>query len=126
MLKSSQERLTGAIMTDDLTTKRKLLSGLSHGSIFISATVVSIGIPIAIYLVSDDVIVKQNAKEALNFHLNVWLYGIIFGILAIFLIGIPLLWLLGIVSVIAPIFAIVKILNDRDATFRYPFIIHFL
>jgi uncharacterized Tic20 family protein len=126
MLKSVQERLTGAIMTEDLTTKRKLLSGLSHGSIFISATVVSIGIPIAIYLVSDDVIVKQNAKEALNFHLNVWLYGIIFGILVFFLIGIPLLWLLGIVSVIAPIFAIVKILNDRDATFRYPFIIHFL
>ena len=116
-------------MTDDLTTKRKLLSGLSHGSIFISATVVSIGIPIAIYLVSDDAIVKQNAKEALNFHLNVWLYGIIFGILAFLtfgLLGGPLFGLLGIVSVIAPIFAIVKILNDRDATFRYPFIIHFL
>lgn len=112
-------------MEDDLTTKRKLLSALSHGSIFLSATVVSIGIPIAIYFISDDTTVKNNAKEALNFHLNVWIYGIIFGILAFFLIGIPLLWLLGIVSVVAPIFAIIKILNDGNATFRYPFILHF-
>ena len=113
-------------MAEDLTPKRKLLSGLSHGSIFLSATLVSIGIPIAIYFISDDPLVKENAKEALNFHINVWIYGIIFGVLAFFIIGIPLLWLLGIVSVVAPIFAVIKILNDGNATFRYPFIFHFL
>ena len=112
-------------MATDIT-KRKLLSGLSHGSIFLSATIVSIGIPIAIYLISDDSVVKDNAKEALNFHLNVWLYGIVFGILAFFLIGIPLLWLLGIVSIVAPIFALIKVLGDPSATFRYPFIFHVL
>ncbi len=56
-------------MNDDLT-KRKLLSGLCHGSIFLSATLVSVGIPIAIYLISDDEIVKGNAQEALNFPTN--------------------------------------------------------
>ncbi|MGB7519674.1 MAG: DUF4870 domain-containing protein, partial [Spirulinaceae cyanobacterium] len=61
-------------MAEDLS-KRKLLSGLSHGAIFLSATVVSVGIPIAIYLVSEDPIVKENAQESLNFHFNVWLYG---------------------------------------------------
>ena len=57
--------------------KRKLLSSLSHGSIFLSGLIVAIGIPIAIYLLSDDPVVKANAKEAINFHFNVWLYGII-------------------------------------------------
>ncbi|MGB3693748.1 MAG: DUF4870 domain-containing protein [Spirulinaceae cyanobacterium] len=112
-------------MAEDLS-KRKLLSGLSHGAIFLSATVVSVGIPIAIYLVSEDPIVKENAQESLNFHFNVWLYGIIFGILAFFLIGIPLLWVLGIVSIVAPIFAIVKIVADANAVFRYPFIFRLL
>ncbi len=113
-------------MTEDLTTKRKLLSGLSHGAIFLSATVVSVGIPVAIYLVSDDAIVKANAQESLNFHFNIWLYGIIFGILAFFVIGIPLLWILGIVNVLAPIFAIIKIVADADTVFRYPFIFRLL
>lgn len=59
-------------MTGD-PTKRKLLSAISHGSIFFSTTLISIAVPVAIYLVSDDTIVKENAQEALNFHLNVWL-----------------------------------------------------
>jgi uncharacterized Tic20 family protein len=112
-------------MTGD-HTKRKLLSGLSHGSIFLSATVVSVGIPIAIYLISDDAVVKENAKEALNFHFNVWLYGVIFGLLTVILIGWLLLAILGIVSVIAPILAIVKILGNPSAIFRYPFIFRVL
>ena len=59
--------------------KRKLLSTLSHGSIFFSTAIVSIGIPVAVLFVSDDPVVKENAKEAINFHLNVWLYGAILG-----------------------------------------------
>ncbi|MDP8963377.1 MAG: DUF4870 domain-containing protein, partial [Cyanobacteriota bacterium] len=39
--------------------KRKLLSALAHGSIFFSSLVVSIAIPIAILLVSEDPIVKE-------------------------------------------------------------------
>jgi len=63
------------------TDKRKLLSALSHGSIFFSAAVISVGVPIAVLFVSDDPIVKENAKEA-NFHFNVWLYGVIIGVVA--------------------------------------------
>ncbi|MFW6358407.1 MAG: DUF4870 domain-containing protein [Chroococcales cyanobacterium] len=106
----------------DFDTKRKLLSALAHGSIFFSALVVSIGIPIALLFVADDSVIKENAKESLNFHFNLWLYGVIFGVLAFFLIGIPLLWLLGIINVVMPIIAIVKVVNNPAQPFRYPFI----
>lgn len=104
------------------TDKRKLLSSLSHGSIFFSALVVSVGLPITIMLLSDDPIVKENAKEAINFHFNVWLYGIIFGVLCFVLIGYPLLAILGVVSLVMPILAILKSLSNPEQPYRYPFI----
>lgn len=104
------------------TDKRKLLSALCHGSIFFSALLVSIGIPIAILFVTDDPVVKENAKEALNFHLNLWLYGAIFGVLTIVLIGFLLLGILGIVNLVVPILAILQVLSNPDQTYRYPFI----
>lgn len=106
--------------------KRKLLSALSHGSIFFSLLGVSIGIPIAILFVSEDPVVKENAKEALNFHFNVWLYGIIFGVLTIVLIGFVLLGILQLVNVVLPILAILQCLNNPDQSFRYPFIFRLL
>lgn len=102
--------------------KRKILSALSHGSIFFSLLGVSIGIPIAILFVSDDPVVKENAKEALNFHLNVWLYGIIFGVLTLVLIGFALLGLLQIINVVLPILAIIQSLSNPDQPYHYPFI----
>lgn len=106
--------------------KRKLLSGICHGSIFFSATFVCIGVPIVILFISDDETVQNNAKEALNFHINVWLYGIIFGILTLVLIGWLLLGILGIVTVVMPIIAIVKVLTNPNKVFRYPFILRVL
>jgi uncharacterized protein len=113
-------------MTSYDPDKRKLLSILCHASIFLSSTVISVGIPIAIMVVSDDPVVKENAKESLNFHFNVWLYGIIFGILAWVLIGLPLLFVLLIASWIMPILAIIKVLEDPSKSFRYPFIFRLL
>ncbi|BAY22607.1 hypothetical protein NIES2100_23700 [Calothrix sp. NIES-2100] len=107
-------------------SQRKLLSALSHGAIFFSSTIVSIGIPIAILLISDDPIVKDNARESLNFHINLYIYGIIFGLLVIVGIGIFLLMGLGLISIIMPIIAIVKILSDRDVSYRYPYIFRFV
>jgi|SRR5919202_5187783 uncharacterized Tic20 family protein len=106
--------------------KRKLLSALSHGSIFISALFVSIGIPIAILLVSDDPVVKENAREALNFHFNVWLYGLIFGALTVILIGLPFLGLVLLLSWVLPLLAIIQILGNPNHSYRYPFIFRLL
>lgn len=102
--------------------KRKILSALSHGAIFFSAAIVSIGIPIAMLFVSDDPVVKDNAKESLNFHINLYIYGAIFALLTFVLIGIPLLILLAVVSWIMPILAIIQVLAEPDRPYRYPFI----
>ena len=102
--------------------KRKLFSALCHGSIFFSAAVLAIGIPIGILLISDDPVVKDNAKEALNFHINLWIYGVIFGILCLVFIGFILLGILFLVSWILPIIAIVRVLGNPALTYRYPFI----
>lgn len=102
--------------------KRKLLSALCHGAIFFSASLVSIGIPIAILFVSDDPVVKENAKEAINFHINLYVYGFIFGILTIVLIGLLFLPLLGLANFILPIIAIIQVLGSPDKSYRYPFL----
>ncbi|NJL83593.1 MAG: DUF4870 domain-containing protein [Chloroflexaceae bacterium] len=112
-------------MSDSLS-KRKLLSALCHGSSLLSTLVVSFSIPLVILLVSDDPVVKDNAKEALNFHLNIWLYGVIFGILTLILIGYLLLGILALVSFILPVMAIIKVLVNPSEVFRYPFIFRIL
>lgn len=110
--------------------KRKLLSALCHGSIFFGSLLVFIGVPLAVMLVSDDPVVKDNAKESLNFHLNVWVYEVIIGILWASIIGIPLALLLMIPFFlfhwILPILALVQVLGNPDAPYRYPLIFRFV
>jgi hypothetical protein len=108
------------------SNKRKLLSGLCHGSIFFSSLIVSVGIPLIILLISDDLVVRDNAKEALNFHFNMWFYGFVFWLLTFVLIGFLLLPILILISFIMPILAVFKILNDSDMVYRYPFLIRVL
>ncbi|NET32370.1 MAG: DUF4870 domain-containing protein [Cyanothece sp. SIO1E1] len=106
--------------------KRKLLSSLCHGAIFLSSIWISVGIPIAILFISDDPVVKDNAQESINFHFNVWLYEIIFGLLCWVLIGFPLLAILFIVHWTLPALAILGCLKNPDQAFRYPFIFRLL
>ena len=106
--------------------KRKLFSALCHAAIFFSSTIVSIGIPIAALIMSEDLVVKENARESLNFHINLYIYAIIFGILTLVVIGIPLLIILGIASVVMPIIALVNVLSNPNYAYRYPFIFRVL
>jgi hypothetical protein len=106
---------------DDLA-QRKLLSALCHGAIFFSSLLVSIGIPIVVLLITDDPVIRENAKESINFHINLYLYAVIFGILVLVAIGIPLLIMLGIASILLPIVAIVHCATVTDKPYRYPFI----
>lgn len=107
------------------TDKRKILSALCHVAIFLSTLVFSIGVPIAILILSDDPVVKDNAKEAINFHFNVWLYGAIiaglsfltFGLLGIFLIPLGYLLHWGLT-----ILALISVLGEPNEPYRYPFI----
>lgn len=107
---------------DNSGDQRKLLSAICHGAIFFSSTIVSIGIPIAILLTNEDPIVKENAKESLNFHINLYIYVVISALLILVFIGIPLLIFLGIISFLMPIIAIVKVLGYPNQPYRYPFV----
>ncbi|MGC1308777.1 MAG: DUF4870 domain-containing protein [Phormidesmis sp.] len=102
--------------------KRKLLSAASHASIFFSQLIFSAGVPFALMLLSDDPVIKENSKEALNFHFNMWLYSVLLIIPAWLIIGLPLVALLALVQVILPIFAILSCVTDPDKAYRYPFI----
>ncbi len=106
--------------------QRKLLSALSHGSIFLSSLLISIGIPVAILVISDDPIVKENAREAINFHINLYLYAALAAVLAVTIVGIPIAIVLGIALLVAsflmPILAIVTALGDPTRPYHYPLI----
>ncbi len=106
--------------------QRMILSALAHGAVFFSAFVVALGIPIAILFLSKDSVVKANARESLNFHINLYIYGFVFTVLAFVLIGIPLLALLVIFSFIMPIIAIISVIKNPDQPYQYPFIYRFL
>lgn len=103
--------------------QRKLLSALCHGAIFFSTAVVSIAIPIAIFFVSNDTVVKENAKESLNFHLTLYIYAALAILLVFVVIGIPLLGVLFIASWVMPVVAIVQVLADPHRPYSYPFVL---
>lgn len=112
------------------TDQQKLLSALCHGSIFFSATVVSIGIPIAILFISDDWVIKDNAREALNFHINLYLAAALAALLFLTVVGIPFAFVIGIglaiFSFLLPIIAIVQVLTRPSQPYRYPLIYRIL
>ncbi|HIK55963.1 MAG TPA: DUF4870 domain-containing protein [Synechococcales cyanobacterium M55_K2018_004] len=102
--------------------KRKWLSSFAHGSIFLSSLVASVGIPIVLLFVSDDEVVKENAREAINFHFNVWLYGLIVALLCWVLVGWLLLPVLFVYHWVMPVLAILSCWRNPDQAYRYPFI----
>ncbi|WP_066426401.1 DUF4870 domain-containing protein [Anabaena sp. 4-3] len=112
--------------------KRKLLSSLCHGAIFFSTALVSIGVPIAINLVSDDPVVKSNAKESINFHFNVWFWATVIavpvGIISWLTFGLggllffPLVAFGFLLHWGLTIWALVHCFTQPDEPFRYPFI----
>ncbi len=114
------------MQTESSSDKRKLLSAVAHGSVFISALVISIGIPVGILLVSEDTAIKENAKEAINFHINVWLVGGIIGVLSFVTFGLAgfilaPIWLL--VHWGLSIWAVTQCLQTPDKAFQYPFML---
>ena len=105
--------------------KRKLLSLLCHGAIFLSTLGLSIAVPVGVLFVSDDPVVKDNATEAINFHFNVWLYTTIIGVLTFMTLGLAGFFLIPIGYLLhwgLTIFAILHILKDPNQHYRYPFI----
>lgn len=116
--------------------KRSLLSLICHACTLFGVTALPILGPIIILTISDDPVVKANAKESINFHLNIWFWaaviGGIYGFLSFITLGIMGLLLFPIVAFGFlwhfgwSIVAILKTIANPNEPFRYPFILRIL
>lgn len=82
--------------------------------------------PLLVWLIKKDElpIVNEQGKESLNFQISITIYFIGAIILAILLIGIPLIIALAIAHVVLVIVATVKVSNGEQ--YSYPFTIKFI
>ena len=76
--------------------------------------------PFVLYLLIDSAEIRKLALEAVLFQLVMIVLISISAILVIFLIGIPMLIIFGIMAFVIPIIGIVKALNDDY--FQYPIV----
>lgn len=77
-------------------------------------------LPLIVYFVKkqDAPLTAEHAKEALNFHITVYLYGFVALLLCLVLIGIILLPAVAIASVVLAIVACIK--ASEGGFYRYP------
>src|SRR5581483_9120291 len=98
----------------------KIWTVLCHLSFFLGVPFL---LPLVVYLVMrhESNYVAENAREALNFHISLLIYGLICVPLIAILIGIPILVILGLVSLVLAIVAAFKASDGH--CYRYPLII---
>jgi uncharacterized Tic20 family protein len=101
------------------TSDERTMAILSH----ILCLIVWLFAPLVIYLVKKDEskFVAAHAKESLNFQITLMIIGII---LIITVIGIFLLWILGIIATVLIIIATIK--ASENKLYRYPFTIRLI
>lgn len=104
--------------TPQINSTDKLFVVLSHLSGFLGVPLL---LPLVVYLVKKDdesSYVAENAKEALNFHISLLIYGIVSAILMIVIIGFVLLGLLAFFYLVCSIVAAIK--GSEGKVYRYP------
>lgn len=100
-----------------------------HLSGLLGHTLVGFGhvvVPLIIWLLKKDQfsLVNDQGKEAINAQISFTIYGLIAGALCFVLIGVPLLFALGIFDVVVVIIAAIKAYEGER--YRYPLIIRFV
>lgn len=105
------------------TGNEKLWSILSHLSILAGVGLI---LPLAVYLAmrNESEFTAANAREALNFHLSLLIYGLCCIPLVFVMIGVPLLIILGLASLVLAIVAAIK--TSDGALYRYPLTIRLI
>ena len=95
----------------------KLLIILCHLSLFLGVGLI---LPLIIYLVKKDESEKiaAHAREALNFHISILIYGLISFVLCMVIIGFLLMMAVAVLAVVLPIVAAVK--ASDGGFYRYP------
>ncbi|HUB60971.1 MAG TPA: DUF4870 domain-containing protein [Puia sp.] len=100
------------------TSDDRVLAMLSHLLTLIGGFIA----PLIIWLIKKDdhnaSFVTENAKESLNFQITVFILSIVCVILVFVLIGIILIWALGITDLVLVIIATVR--SNEGKLYRYP------
>jgi len=106
-----------------ITSDEKMWIVLSHLSVFLG---VGILLPLIVYLVKkeDSPKIAEHAKEALNFHISLYIYAFIAGLSLLAVVGIILVPIVAAIGVIFPIMAAVK--ASDSVLYRYPLTIRFI
>ena len=127
----TQRYWDGTRWTDHLAPMPSPPSGVGDDKTWaiLSHVLTSVGgfiAPLVIYLIKKDEspFVRHHAAEALNFQLSVLLYAIISLVLILVLVGLVLLFALGIGTLIFTIIAAVAASNGER--YRYPLTIRFV
>lgn len=109
---------------------RKFLRVLCHAAALTSLAVVTVGVPIAALVLSDDELVQDSAREAINFSITVFLWAAVIGFLWFTIVGIPIAWVLGgvlgLAALLLPILAMVSVCTDESKRYRYPLTLRLL
>ncbi len=102
------------------TMTLKIWSMFSHLSALLGIGII---LPLVVYLAmrKESEYVAQNAKEALNFHISIYIYALCCLPLVLIFVGIPMLIILGLTSIILAIVATVK--ASDGGCYHYPLIL---
>jgi uncharacterized Tic20 family protein len=100
-----------------ITGSDKIWAVLCHVSGFIGVPFI---LPLVVYLAmrTESAYVAENAREALNFHISLLIYGLALTLLVFMFIGIPLLVFMGVAALILSIIAALK--AGEGGCYRYP------
>jgi uncharacterized Tic20 family protein len=95
----------------------KIWSMLSHLSILFGVGVI---LPLVVYLAmrKESDYLASNAREALNFHISIYLYSLCCIPLAFIIVGVPLLFVIGLGSMVLSIVAAIK--ASDGLCYHYP------
>lgn len=107
------------------TGESSILSILAHLCALLTSLCVSILGPIVILAIADNDVVKQNARESLNFQITMIIFALISLPLCLVGIGFVTLAIVALWSFIAPIIAMIKVANHPETPHRYGMIFHF-
>ncbi len=101
----------------------KIWSILSHISCFFGIWII---LPLVVYLAmkDDSEYVANNAREALNFHISLFIYTLCCLPLVFIVIGVPLLVIMGLAALVLAVVAAVKAADG--GCYRYPLTIRLI
>lgn len=117
------EQSTSSAVTSSISKEERNWAMLAHLSALLAFFTLIGGIvgPLVLWLIRKDDMnfAADQAKEALNFQITVFLAGLVGAILCLILIGFVLLALLALADLILIIVAAVK--SNEGVAYRYPF-----